>query len=523
MIESLAIGVSSEEYKHLYEKFILANKLFDERDELNRKQLQSLQTEVTSLRHKCQQYRDVIKKQRSFREAFDSDVQQLTRAADMLEQREREVELKNKILANSNAELSESLDKKNLEIQKLQHQIDEKMVPVTELKDIVDRYEKLKLRFERDTAPLEDYTSLSERFEKLKLKFQNNTVPLEEHNELLERFDKLRLKLQNESVSLDEHNATRQWLKEALDEKKLIEETMRFFDEERHASALAAKEADSKVCVFKNRADAVEVELRDSLGREVELQETASILKQDLVAVEAEMQQLTSRVVSLESEKAALLTQLGTTKIAHRKEADTARCKAQETWVLSKENASLKSKISELEHDLERVELQGMVEVRQLKGNLSDKAALMAQAELATLAAVQQLKLTESMHSERIKAIEDTHNQLMCNLTEQLSSSRADMESFRQLLLNDPLITDDSMLDAYHSGSRSSSGQLQQASDEAACSAMDQGPVEIPSAGTMSASPMISKRAAPFIETSPPELSRSPLALSPHPSSLKKV
>lgn len=120
----------------LYDKVILTGKLCEERDVLSRDAIRALKATNEALRsenvrhfQKTEKLKRVIQSLRNDRHAFDNDVVQLTRAADLLAIRETEMAGKFKLVHECNADLQRELDKKAQELAKMQRRVDEETCP----------------------------------------------------------------------------------------------------------------------------------------------------------------------------------------------------------------------------------------------------------------------------------------------------------------------------------------------------------------------------------------------------------
>jgi len=378
-------GVSHGEYQALFEKLVKANRLFEERDALSRQKL-------TFLQHRCQEYAGIIKAQQSARRLFEQDVDKLTQAAGLLEQREKDVDAKNKQLREDNAALSAALAKKMAQFDALSLQVDEAYVS------------------------LETHRKLLRKLEQC--------VPREDLQEAVERAERLQTRLETQTVSAEEHAHLKSVLQQVVEDKRLVEEASRFFDEERHAAALSVKEAESKCSVYKNRVDSVEIELKDCLVRQEALEGAVAALKEQLISSHDETHGLTQRIIGLESDKAALLTQLGTLKIARRSEEAGIRKSAQETREMSVEIVSLHARVAALTESLdsETSKLRSQADAERRHQHESVEAmkrerdeARKARAELLASHSVleDKLRMSEEQHKAALAELDDFRQQLM--------------------------------------------------------------------------------------------------------------
>ena len=456
------LGVSHQEYQALYEKLLLATRLFEERDQV-------AQSKLSLLQHKCVEYAGIIKAQRSARRIFEQDVQQLMESASQLEARNQEHLAQNralqhefKVLSEENASLSTALSKH-------------------------------KIRLEQSYVPRDDYQEVLERVEKLQSRLDAKTVPLEEHLHL------------------------KGVLQQVVEEKRLVEEASRFFDEERHAAALAVKEAESHCGVFKSRCDSVEIELKDSLVRLDALVGEIALLREELSAAQGEKHEMTQRLIALEGEKATLLTQLGGLKIAKRSEELARRNDDSEKRSLRSENSALKARGIELERrvveiertaDLERLHLKEMGE--------SERNLLRSQLdELRT----ERDKMVRALGEAEVRAT--TQAAQATQREEQLNTALAELDDFRRQLLSDPLLCCEPDEDA-------TSHKDQETQDVGFFGNHHRSPTPVVSRlfdyRQLGESRPNSRNSTEHIihpsSDSPPETSapRAPLALTPHPS-----
>jgi len=98
---------SRDEYRALHEKLILANQLFEERDERSRRRISDLTSEADMLRKQLEDNRNSLAALHSQRAAFEKDVASLSRVAASLELREQEMHSGLRDLREQNAALRE--------------------------------------------------------------------------------------------------------------------------------------------------------------------------------------------------------------------------------------------------------------------------------------------------------------------------------------------------------------------------------------------------------------------------------
>ena len=274
-------GVSQEDYRALFDKLILAEKLFRERDITNHETISSLKIsceaihgENVRIRRKNLELRRCFVAMRAERKALDEGVAELSHAANLLEMREQEMDAKLKACdreKENNRTAFEALQKRC-----------EGMVPG-------EAYHRLQATL---------------------------TVIIEDH--------------------------------------KLAEESTLVFEEERQAAHLAAREAEKRCELFKNRVDALELELRSVLIREDASKTTVATLDQQVRDVDQELRDISRRLVQLEGEKSALLTQINFSRMARRVDqtAFEQQCAAV-TAAASVRELALQEKNSRLAAELE--------------------------------------------------------------------------------------------------------------------------------------------------------------------------
>jgi chromosome segregation ATPase len=481
-MENPGSGVSGDEYRALYEKLVLANRLFEEREGLSHRKLALVKEELERTQRKCLEYRSVIKTQRKMRLVFEQDVQSLTRAADMLDQRERDVECKYLAVSEQNADLATRLEKKTVEAQRLSTQVEE---------------------LRRDLRELEENSVSLETHRKLQRKVEEETVPLDVHRDVLAKCERLQTKLDSSCVPLDEHLALKSLLQQALEDRRLVDESCRFFDEERHAAALAVREAESRCGVANSRANAAELELRESVGRCHELGEALEEARGEARDARAAVAELSQKIISLEGDKASALTQLGALKIAQRRDADEHRQRAKQLEE-SKRQASIAA---------------------ELKLQLAEQAAVLERESGRLRLALQRQDAAEAA----LRKAEETSRLQHEAVSEQLRSAQAELEQFKQELALEPLLLEETGLDLglslglgqgqghgssplLKSGDGGNSAFLSPASASASASGSGSAPSSAPSSAQ--------HRLPSFrlsASSSPPETSRSPLLVSPHP------
>lgn len=118
-----ALMKSRDEYRALHEKLMLANQLFEERDERARRRASDLQLEADGLRKQLEDARHSIAAQHAQRASFENDVAALSRVAASLEVREQEQLHGMNNLRTAHSGLQEENEKLRKENERLQAEL----------------------------------------------------------------------------------------------------------------------------------------------------------------------------------------------------------------------------------------------------------------------------------------------------------------------------------------------------------------------------------------------------------------
>jgi len=236
------------------------------------------------------------------------------------------------------------------DIENYENIINNEMVPYSEYESLKADIEFYKKTIAEDMVSKTNYENLHHKYEELLKIYENDTQELitrieTEKEELLEtktlsnnlelKCSKLQ-KLLNNMVPIEEYEKVKNLLQQALEDKRVAEESANVISKMRDSYVNDVNEAEARTASLKGRVERSERELRDSAAREEKMKSTIDQIEVELEALNDEYTKMKERCLGLESSKASLLTQLGNLKLNGRRESEVI--------------AQLKQNIHELEN-----------------------------------------------------------------------------------------------------------------------------------------------------------------------------
>ena len=215
------------------------------------------------------------------------------------------------IINNEMVALSDYMSLKS-DIEYYQRTIANDMVSKNSYEDLHGKYEELLAIYENDT-------------QELITRIESEREDLKSAQNLCNTLDNKCSELQNQMknmVPVEEYEKMKQLLQQALEEKRVAEESANIINKMRDGYLNDVNEAEARTASLKGRVERSERELRDSAAREEKMKVTINEIELELEALNEEYTKMQERCLGLENSKASLLTQLGNIKLNSRREAE---------------------------------------------------------------------------------------------------------------------------------------------------------------------------------------------------------
>lgn len=245
--------------------------------------------------------------------------------------------IKNEMVPKTNYNILQNcISNLNDDIEKYQNIIKNELVSLDDymsLKSDIEYYQKT---IANDMVSKNNYDNLHSRYDELLSIYENDTQELitriETEKEDLastqnvcsnldNKCSELQSQLKN-MVSIEEYEKLKQILQQALEDKRVAEESANIINKMRDGYLNDVNEAEARTASLKGRVERSERELRDSAGREEKMKATINEIETELGALNEEYNKMQERCLGLENSKASLLTQLGNIKLNSRRESD---------------------------------------------------------------------------------------------------------------------------------------------------------------------------------------------------------
>lgn len=447
-----------EEYASLFQQFVLANQLADERDAITRQQILHLKGENEMLVQTLYELKAALKANKLTRRRFEKDVEMLESTAALLEGREAQLLAKVEEMDRSNAlliEKNESLEMKVSEMiskeahvkvvsrcERLEELLKDETVPKETHERLQLRCKSLEEKLANEVVSKESFDRLSERYAELQRRIENEMVTVDDFKLVVSEREKLQQRIDNEMVSMAEFRKLQGLLDNAIEDKRLGDETCRILKEGQDDILKSKLEADARAASLKERVDKSELELREYHSRENDSKVTISELRNELEKLHEERSYTAERLLAMETSKAAFLTQIGNLKQTLRQEADMknkltianneaesllraalSKCEILEARCLDdqrrhfNELTSSLSRLSSIES--ERDSLKAQLMDRESQISILKSEAIQHREEIETL---------ETKSSQMEKKLSETIN-ICYDYQKKLESQRAEIES----------------------------------------------------------------------------------------------
>jgi hypothetical protein len=289
---------SRADYNDLFDKFKLSNRLFEEREQLLKKQLSATQDEVDKLKRKNTNLNSLLYSQNEAKQLFEQDALQITEAAKLLEIREREIIQKFQGIKQVNKALTESIKEEKGKYETLQSE-----------------YTALRFKIESDYVSFDKYQICLETNVALQHKVDHEMVSLSS-------YQALETQLRDDFTSNHEFNRVSSDLAETLEDKRILEEALQAAQVARNNAVTMSSEAEARVISLKGRVEQTERELYDLRSILEQRAKELFTVRAELAAAEEQRTSAMQENMALETHKSLILTQIGNARMALRKETD---------------------------------------------------------------------------------------------------------------------------------------------------------------------------------------------------------
>ena len=306
----------------LSQKLALATTLLQERDALHKARQETLIRECATHEHENLELKRRISvfeaKERARKaegQSFQKDVADLEKAAQMLSDREREVETKAEDLERFTKRMYRQVARLESDLKRVKEEHADKTRELDSYKETSNRkYEDLKQELERGVSKTE-HEHVKAKCEKLQRQINVNMVSVDSVGKLNAQIDMLRRQIKDEHVHRSEYE-------KVLHENELIKEAAQIVEESQQQISDDATAARQALPALQDRVAQLEKELVNSRQLVTDLTEVEKKQREDIEGYALQVSQLSHQVMVLETSKASLCTQLGALKVNAKRDLE---------------------------------------------------------------------------------------------------------------------------------------------------------------------------------------------------------
>ena len=317
------------QYDLLFTKSQKAQRLFEERDVLQRQQINSLNLQNEDLKLRLQELRQTVKKNYASQLAYNEDVKELEKLSRI--QEARIIELEDQVLAIGS------------EKTRMAHEIALKSDDNEYLKQDIAR---LKQKLDEDLVSRSEYDIGITKFEQLQSSIDENMITKVKYNQLEDNYRDLKETFNQKVQAVStEKEIVEQSLKSTREAKELL--SVRLADNEANL-----EKSNEKLATYEREITAYrlsEVEQQRVLSEKISIIDTLLL----------ENKSLQDNFNKSEFTKTTIMTQLGTLKQQHRKETDQVK-------LLNQAKQDLQTTESELIETIRKISIEKTEQARKI-------------------------------------------------------------------------------------------------------------------------------------------------------------
>jgi hypothetical protein len=316
---------SRAEYDNLYERFKWTNKVLEARENDSRNKIEALEDENLRLRTKCNSLQRSVKEYQKEKKYYETDVDQLSYAAKLLEAHETNLRQKfdslnisNKVIQANLESTSRELEDQKTECRNLREAVMKDYIPMRLFEEAEGRYHDIEFKISSECVEKSKYLKLEGELDELRRNVTTSYVKLDDHRAVLSKCERLEHDMK-EMVPKEEYSVLRQQLEGVIDESRTIEQSILILETASSTHESVAVETEARCASLRSRIDQSELELEQLRARTHSLTSANEGLRSGLSSIESEKLELSKFILSLESDKSSLMTQLGAAKSQMRK------------------------------------------------------------------------------------------------------------------------------------------------------------------------------------------------------------
>jgi len=328
------------EYNGLFEKLTLSNRLFNEKDREYKatiaEQVARIDTLTTQNENLSKDLRSLKKTEESRKKKFVQDTQQIAEIYEKLESKEYDMEMKFQKYKDDLATAARELHLKNCKVDSLEKEIT-----------------SLHFRLTNDSVPLSKHKEATEEasttIADLRRKISNDLISIVEYRNMVVVNEKLTKRIEDECVPLEEFKKLQGFLKVALSEKKLIEESVAVIEETKANAVEQSKIIQHKQALFDEKLERTEKDLADERRSNEKLLTQMHQLQSDLNSAQDANNELKEQCNQLEKIKISCMIQIGNAKQSARNEIESKRGAVEQQARLKEEFRALQANNQQLQ------------------------------------------------------------------------------------------------------------------------------------------------------------------------------
>lgn len=349
------------EYNGLFEKLTLSNKLYNEKDREFKVIISEQAAEISNLSSKneslSKELRNLKKGEASRKKKFVQDAQHIEEIHKKLETKEYDMEMKFQKYKDDLATAARELHLKNSKVESLEKEI-----------------ASLHFRLTNDSVPLSKHKEIVEASSStvadLQRKISNDLISIVEYRNMVIVNEKLTKRMETDCVPLEEFKKLEGFLKVALSEKKLVEESVAVIEETKANAVEKSKMIQSKQALFDEKLERTERDLANEQREKEKLLTQMHVLQADLNRSQDSNNELKEQCNQLEKIKISCMIQIGNAKQNIRNEAESKRSAMEQHGKLREEFKALQTNNLQLQAYVDHLKK----EVDQLKQERDENA-----------------------------------------------------------------------------------------------------------------------------------------------------
>jgi hypothetical protein len=316
------------EYDMLLVSSERSHTLHQEKDLINKTNLQKILEENENMKHKIFDQKCSIKAHKQTEKGFHNDMKQFEISNRSLDLREKNNSEKYENIDILNNNLKDELAKQNDVSIKLngdllkQNTLIEKMVPKEEYDDCILKLNTFKKQIENDMVDLDIHQNLKCRYSESLKHMEKNMVNRNNYEDAILQLNSLVISIKDDHIPLNDYLISENKLKLLDDEKNSLLARISVFEKELESNNGELRESEAKCRSLRNRIEQTEAELMAAMLRGEAMEVNIKDLHHESALINAAKEEIFQKNISLETSQSVLLIQIGNLKSNLRKEID---------------------------------------------------------------------------------------------------------------------------------------------------------------------------------------------------------